>query len=375
MKKTILQLLGRRLSLVLVLFALGVIGVVVPEPSAHFGGAAWAQERGAVPGESIGNTSTSEMWRAIRRGDRGTVSLPDRNVGVLIQSEGDNWRAFRNGPMSNYGAWFLGGVVVLLLLFFLLRGRIRVDAGFCGRLIERFNNVERFAHWVTASSFVVLGLTGLNMLYGRYVVKPIIGGEAFSTFTLWGKYVHDFMGFAFMLGIVMILVLWIRDNIPNRQDIVWLSQGGGLFSKGSHPPARKFNAGQKIIFWLVVLTGVSLSFSGLCLLFPFTFAPFDGTFALLNLVGFNLPTNLTAMQEMQLTQVWHAMLALFMIGVILAHIYIGTLGMEGAFDAMGTGYVDENWARQHHNLWVEEEDLARGGGKVAASPAHQKNDA
>jgi len=363
----------RRITHLAAFFALLTLGYagagLVTTDVASSVGAAWAQQRGTVPGEAIGNTSSSDMWRAIRRGVPGQVSVPDKRTGVLIQSEGDNWRAFRNGPLSKYGVWLLGGTLVLLLAYFLVRGRIRISAGFSGRLIERFNNVERFAHWVTASSFVVLGLTGLNMLYGRYVIKPLIGGEAFSTLSLWGKYSHDFMGFAFMLGIVMILALWIRDNLPNRYDVVWLAQGGGLFSKGAHPPARKFNAGQKVIFWLVVLAGGSLSFTGLGLLFPFSLEPFGGTFAALNLIGFDLPSKLTPMQEMQLTQLWHAILALVMIAVILAHIYIGTLGMEGAYDAMGSGLVDENWAREHHSVWMEE--MAQGGGATAPAPARK----
>lgn len=341
---------------VMALVALGIYGSAIIAGTDFLGGTALAQEKGAVPGKSIGNTSTSDMWRAIRKGGRGSVTLPDRQASVLVQSEGENWRAFRNGPMSTYGAWLLGGVLVVLLVFFLLRGRIRIEDGFSGRLVERFNGVERFAHWVTASSFVVLGLTGLNMLYGRYVIKPLIGQDAFSTLTMWGKYAHDFTGFAFMLGIVLIVIVWIRDNVPDRLDIVWLSKAGGLFSKGVHPPARKFNAGQKIIFWLVVLAGASLGFTGLCLLFPFSIQPFSGTFAFLNLLGFDFPTDLTVMQEMQLTHLWHGILSLIMIAIILAHIYIGWIGMEGAYDAMGTGYVDENWARQHHCLWLDEMD-------------------
>ncbi len=326
--------------------------------------AASAQTSGNVPGRSIGNSSDSEFWRILRRGSQGTVSFRDKQKGVAIQSEGDNWRAIRNGPVSVYGGWMMLAVLVALGLFFLLRGRIRIESGFSGRLVERFNSIERFAHWLTAVSFVILGLTGLNLMYGRYVIKPLIGAEAFATFTSYGKYTHNFLGFAFMVGIVLILILWIRDNIPAKHDWVWIKMGGGMFTPGSHPPARKFNAGQKIIFWLVVLVGASLSFSGLVLVFPFTFAPFGGTFALLNLIGFDLPTNLTAMQEMQLTQLWHGILSLTMIAVILAHIYIGWLGMEGAFDAMGTGYVDENWAREHHNLWSEELGLGPSPGST-----------
>ena len=342
-----------RVTTLLLVLTLG--GGPVPMGGVSFlDNAASAQTGGNVPGRSLGNTSDSELWRALRKGSQGTVSFPDKQKGVAIQSEGDNWRAIRNGPVSVYGGWLMLAVLVVLALFFLLRGRIGIEAGFSGRLVERFNGVERFAHWLTAVSFLILGLTGLNMLYGRYVIKPLIGPDAFSAFTYFGKYTHNFLGFAFMVGIVLITILWIRDNIPAKHDWVWIKKGGGMFKRGSHPPALKFNAGQKIIFWLVVIAGASLSFSGLVLLFPFTIAPFGGTFALLNLVGFDLPTNLTAMQEMQLTQLWHVILSLIMIAVILAHIYIGWLGMEGAFDAMGTGYVDENWAREHHNLWTEE---------------------
>jgi formate dehydrogenase subunit gamma len=157
-----------------------------------------------------------------------------------------------------------------------------------------------------------------------------------------------------MLGVVLMFVLWVRHNLPNRYDMAWIAQGGGLFAKGVHPPSKKFNAGQKLIFWSVILGGLALSLSGLALLFPFTFAWWDATFSILSAIGVNLPTGLTAMEEMQLSQLWHGLVALIMIGIIIAHIYIGSLGMEGAFAAMGSGQVDENWAREHHNVWVAE---------------------
>ena len=320
-------------------------------------GPAAAQEKGNVPGKSLGTTSDSDLWRTLRKGFRSDVPYADKQKGVAIQSEGENWRNVRNGPLSVYGGWMLGGVIALLAVFFALRGRIRVEKGFSGRTVERFNGVERFAHWLTAASFIVLGLTGLNILYGRYVILPVIGPEAFSTLTLAGKYAHNFVSFAFMIGIVMIAVLWIRQNIPGRQDLAWLAKGGGMFTKGTHVSAKKFNAGQKVIFWLVILGGVSISFSGLMLMFPFTIEAFGPTFAMLNIFGFGLPTDLTPMQEMQLIQLWHALLGLLMIALIIAHIYIGSLGMEGAFDSMGSGQVDENWAREHHDLWAEELEL------------------
>jgi formate dehydrogenase subunit gamma len=315
---------------------------------------ALAQEAGNVPGNSLGNTSDSEFWREIRRGMQGQVSIPDKNAGVMIQSEGENWRAVRNGPLSTYGAWVIFGVLALLALFFALRGRITIEHGASGRYVVRFNGIERFAHWVTAVSFIVLALSGLNLLYGRYVLLPFAGPEIFATLTLWGKYAHNFVGFAFMVGLALILILWVRHNLPNKYDFIWLAKGGGLLVKGSHPPSRKFNAGQKLIFWLVIIGGGSLSASGLALMFPFQIHLFAPTFEILNLFGTDLPTQLTAMQEMQLSQLWHAVVGLVLIAVVLAHIYIGSIGMEGAFDAMGTGQVDENWAREHHSVWVEE---------------------
>mgnify|MGYP000344955045 CR=1 FL=1 len=156
------------------------------------------------------------------------------------------------------------------------------------------------------------------------------------------------------IGLVLVLLLWIKDNFPSRHDVIWLLKGGGMFAKGVHPPSWKFNAGQKIVFWVTILGGLSLSLSGWTLLDPFTTTMFADTFALLNVVGFSLPTDLSPMQEQQYAQLWHAAVSMVMIAIILAHIYIGSLGMEGAFDAMGSGQVDLNWAKEHHSLWVDE---------------------
>ncbi len=317
---------------------------------------AQAQTSGAVPGGAVGSIPDTDFWRAIRRGVEGSVSIPDKKAAILVQSDGDNWRAFRNGPMQQYGIWLLVATLVVLVIFFVLRGRIKIDHGFDpeGRTIERFNAFERSIHWLTASSFVVLGLTGLNLMYGRYFLPPIIGADAFSAFTYYGKLSHNYIAFSFMLGLVLMFVMWVRQNIPNMTDMRWLAVGGGLFSKGVHPLAGRFNAGQKIIFWLVIIGGASLSFSGLALMYPFEISPWSGTFSLINVFGTNFPVNLTVIQETQLSVLWHGIVGLVMIAVIIGHIYIGSVGMEGALDAVGSGEVDINWAKEHHALWVEE---------------------
>jgi len=322
-------------------------------------------QAGNVPGGNLGTRSDAKIWRTIRRGTQGKVSIPDKLAGVMIQSEGDNWRAWRNGPITVAGAWATLGVIGALALFFVARGRIMIDAGPSGRTVERFNGMERFAHWLIAVSFIALALTGLNLLYGRHVLLPVLGPDVFAAITLGGKYIHNYVSFAFMVGIVMVFVLWVRDNIPTGDDLRWLAMGGGLLVKGVHPPSRKFNAGQKILFWLVVVGGVSLAVSGVTLLFPFQFSLFAPTFEVLNVLGFGLPTDLGPVQEMQLSQIWHGIMGLVMIAIIMAHIYIGSIGMEGAFGAMGAGHVDVNWAREHHNLWYETlaDDDGDGGGE------------
>ena len=328
---------------------------------------AQAQQQGNVPGNTLGNISNADMWRAIKGGVRGDVTIPDKKAGQLVQPDGDAWRAFKNGPLSTYGAWGLLGIVIVLVVFFALRGRIKISHGpdAQGRTIERFNALERAVHWLTATSFIVLALTGLNILYGRYFLKPLIGADAFGTLTYYGKLSHNYISFAFMAGIVLMFVLWVRYNIPAVRDLKWLAVGGGLFSKDLHPEAGRFKAGQKLIFWSVVIGGFSLSFTGIAMMWPFEIHPWAGTFAILNQFGLNLPTNFTALQETQLSVIWHSVVALVMIIIVIAHIYIGSVGMEGAFDAVGTGQVDLNWAKEHHSLWVEEE-MQKGGVTQAA---------
>lgn len=291
--------------------------------------------------------SQSDFWNQIRHGAEG-------KGGQLIQSQGEDWRLFRNGPLKEYTSYGLLGIVILLALFFLLRGRIKIDHGWSGWTIERFNTLERCGHWILAVSFIILALTGLNVTFGKYVLLPVIGKEAFGTISVLGKYVHNYVAFAFILGLVWVFITWIKDNFPRMADLKWFLMGGGVLVKGIHPPAHKFNAGQKIIFWLVILTGVSISLSGWALLFPFETAMFAKTFAFINsIAGTDYPTQLSAIQEQQYAVTWHTMMAIFMICVILAHIYIGSVGMQGAFAAMGSGRVDLNWAKEHHSLWVE----------------------
>lgn len=314
---------------------------------------------------TLGGASDPELWRALRFGDADVTSqVRAPGATLLVQDTGMAWLEFREGPLSKWGGYFLLGVLGLLVLFFLIRGRIRIGEGRAGITILRFNFVERFAHWLLAGSFILLGITGLITLFGRKGLIPFMGHEAYAQLALASKWVHNNVSWAFMLALVMVFVLWVIHNIPSKLDLVWFAKGGGIIGSG-HPPAKKFNAGQKIIFWSVIILGGSISASGLALLFPFELPMFAATFEKLRAIGITslpfygpLPEALTPHSEMMHAQVWHAIVSFLLMGIVIAHIYIGSIGMEGAYDAMGSGEVDLNWAKEHHSLWVEEEEAS-----------------
>jgi len=325
---------------------------------------------------TLGGSSDPELWRALRFGEANITSTSRGPAATtLIQDGGMRWLLFREGPLATYGSYLLGGTLVLLALFYLIRGRIRIDGDKTGRRIERFKAIERFGHWMLAGSFILLGITGLISLFGRKVLIPAFGHDAFSSVALASKWVHNNVSWAFMIALVMIFVMWVIHNLPDRTDINWLLRGGGIFSKG-HPPAKKFNAGQKLIFWSVIVLGTSISVSGLALLFPFEINMFAATFAKMNSFGISealglgtLPTTLAPHEEMQYSQLWHAIVSFVLMAIIFAHIYIGSVGMEGAYDAMGSGEVEEQWAREHHSLWVDEVEAKEAAAPESATPA------
>eukprot|EP01037_Dinobryon_pediforme_P005322 gene5322-5375_t len=265
------------------------------------------------------------------RNVQGTISIPDGRAATLIQPDGRTWRDYRRGPLLWITAACVLGMTALLALFFVIRGRIRIEGGRGMATLLRFGAFERFMHWVTATSWCILAISGLNVVAGRAVLLPLIGNDAFTTFSEWMKFSHNFLAFPFIAGVLLMFLVWVRHNIPNRVDVAWFKAGGGFIGH-SHPAAEKFNGGQKAIFWIVVLGGGGLAVTGLALMFPFYVTDITG---------------------MQLAQVLHGGIALLMIAAMLGHIYIGSIGMEGAIDAMASGTVDLKWAKEHHSLWEE----------------------
>jgi formate dehydrogenase subunit gamma len=329
----------------LIIVALAILMMVVGNP-------ALAQKLGpdGAPNPTASAMTEQQLLQQSPRIE-GNIDQPIERARVLIQPAGRAWDYFHQVTLRWIGAIVILGMIAALAAAYFVMGRLRISAGRSGKKIPRFNSFERFAHWLTAVSFVILGLTGLNITFGRIILLPLIGPDAFSRMSQIAKYLHNYVSAAFVIGLILIIALWIKDNIPRKVDIDWIRQGGG-FIKSKHAPAGRFNAGEKLVFWFALGAGAAVTVSGVLLLFPFYVT---------NIVG------------MQIAQVVHAVIAVLFVAVVIAHIYIGTLGMEGAFEAMATGEVDLNWAKEHHDRWLEtqliKERLDTRSGQSSAAPA------
>lgn len=342
----------RACGLALALFALGGSGAALAQTGSSSDPQAQAQQerRDTQPGNN------APVWRDVRSGESHTTTVQGREMGVLVQSGGETWRQIRNGPVTFYGGWVLVLVVLAIAAFFFTRGALKLHDKPTGRMLERFNSIERVTHWTVAISFVVLAVSGLIMLFGKHVLLPVIGYTLFAWLTALAKNLHNFIAPLFILGLLMMIVVYIRDNFPKLLDLQWFAKAGGLFT-GSHVPSGRFNAGEKSWFWGgVVGMGIIVSVTGLILLFP------------------NFEQTRSTMQD---AWTWHAVAALVFMAASLGHIYLGTIGVEGAYQAMRSGHVDETWAKEHHELWYNEVKGKGGaksspGGAVPAGAPHMK---
>lgn len=307
--------------------------------------------------------NNAPMWRQVNSGEPGYSSLPRSQApeaGVLIQrfvqypgsdytTAGEAWRQVRNNWIIPYGGGLLLIMLVAIVLFYLAKGSIKVHEAPTGRRIERFTYFERAAHWVNATAFVILALSGIVMAFGKFFLLPIMGSALYGWMTWVLKTVHNFVGPVFAVSLVVVLLTFIKDNIPRRYDLIWLKKGGGLL-RATHVPSHRFNAGEKIMFWGGML------FLGLI-------AVVSGLF--LDKV---VPDLDYSRGNMQIAHMVHAVSVVLMTCMIMGHIYLGTIGMQGAFKAMKTGYVDETWAREHHQLWYDDIEA----GKIPAQRTPDK---
>ena len=307
------------------LFLAGAQAADVPSPTQARGSP--AQPHNAVA-----------LWREVRSGEPGITTVRGTESGVLVSPDGNTWRQLRNGPITLYGGTLLLLVGIAITLFHRWKGSIRLEAKPTGRSMARFSNWERRLHWLVAISFVLLALTGLNLLFGKYLLMPVVGHEVFSWLAALGKYVHNFLGFVFATGVILMLATFFRDNFWHPSDAEWIRQAGGLVSR-KHVPSRRFNFGEKTWFWFGVgLFGLTMVASGFSLLFPILFE---------------------TRHALQTAEVVHAIAAICILAMSFGHIYLGTIGVEGAYQSMKTGKVDETWAREHHELWYNQQKLGK----------------
>lgn len=284
--------------------------------------------------------NNAPVWREVRSGDSFFTTNRGPEAGVLIQSEGNTWRHLRNGPVTLYGGILLVAVVAAILIFYKIKGPLTLHDQPTGRLIERFPRYERVVHWLTAGSFVILALTGLAMLFGKHVVIPVIGHSLFGYLMVLGKNVHNFIGPLFAASMLAMIAIWARDNVWHNIDALWIRKAGGLLT-GEHVPSGRFNFGEKTWFWIgVTILGLTVVISGFVMNFP----------------NFGQTRN-----DMQIANVIHAVSAIVMLLLSFGHIYMGTIGAHGAFDSMKTGYVDETWAKEHHEQWYNDVKAGKSG--------------
>jgi formate dehydrogenase subunit gamma len=275
------------------------------------------------------------------------ASIPGRETNRLIQAAGREWRAFRNGPLTQAGGWLIVAVLAVLVLLYLVKGPFKLHERPTGRLIERFNAVERAAHWTMAISFVVLGLTGIVMFFGKYIILPWFGYTGFSWLTVISKNLHNFVGPLFIFSLVVSFLIYVKDNMVTAADLRWIVRFGGMFS-GKEVPSGRFNGMEKAWFWVgLVILGLTLGTTGLILDFP------------------NWNQGREAMQQADMI---HIVAAMLFISGALGHIYMG-IATEGAYRGMRDGYVDETWAKEHHVLWYEEVKQGKRPEKIVADAA------
>jgi formate dehydrogenase subunit gamma len=273
------------------------------------------------------------VWSEVRTGAPQTTTVTGRETNILIQPEGQTWRTLRNSDLSVYGGWALVILFLVIGAFYWRKGSLELHSPPTGRLIPRFTPWERIVHWSTAISFSILAISGLIILFGKNIVLPILGYTLFSWLATVAKNLHNFVGPLFIVCVVLLLGTFIRSNFPKAYDWNWIRHFGGLFS-GRDVPSGRFNAGEKLWFWGGALVLASIvAISGLVLDFP----------------NFN-QTRYT----MQIANVVHLTAAIFFMLGAMGHIYMGTLGMRGAYEAMRYGYVDETWAREHHEYWYND---------------------
>jgi formate dehydrogenase subunit gamma len=325
------------------LFALTLLLPLIPYAVAYVN-----PEAGGVPNPG------SELWRDVRNANVGTTQVQGIDSGVLISEYGERWRQYRMQQLAPWGAMVLGAMVAVFVVYYLVRGKFRIEAGRSGKRVRRYTTTEMTVHWILASTFVLLALSGLILLYGRWLLIPLLGASGFSVTATVCKLLHNYVGLLFAAIVPIAFFLYLKDSLFNlKVDGRWFMRAGGYFG-GEEPSSGKVNAGQKLWYWVAMLGGFMLITSGLSLDFTNFFQQ--------------------GREWLQGAHVVHTIASIGVIAFFIVHLYLATVGVEGALESMVNGHVDANWAKQHHDLWYQElqagQDSAAPDDGLAAGGTH-----
>ena len=294
----------------------------------------YALEESESQGVMIKNPG-ADLWREVRQRNiaiSGVSQVKSVDSNILINPEADRWTRFRVDVLVKYASMILAGVALLLLVFYVLKGKMKVENGLSGRMVPRFSDYERILHWTLAIIFLFLAITGLMLLLGRTLLIPLFGREFFSLLASSSKEGHNLFGPIFFASLIMMLLQFVKRNIYEKGDLTWLLRGGGIIGN-SHVSGGFFNMGEKTWYWIVILFGLAISISGFVLV-----SPSLGQGRII----------------MELSHVVHVIAAVILIMVSFGHMYMGSIGTEGTPEGMKTGYVDISWAESHHDRWAKE---------------------
>ncbi|GIU52418.1 MULTISPECIES: formate dehydrogenase subunit gamma [Shewanella] len=287
--------------------------------------------------QQAGKENPADLWRAVKAGDSGFTTAQGIEPGVLINVGGNEGRLIRDNYITPGVALALVGVFGAFLIFYFVNGPAKLSKGFSGKMVERWSKADIWLHWIMAIACLTLMLTGLVIILGKFAIQPYVSDSIWAGVIAFCKFVHDWVGPVFIVSWLLCIVKWMPLQTIKMYDIKWFLVVGGYINfgpfKGKHPDSGFANAGEKMWFWTLVLFGLFISVSGMMLVLP----------------GLDLPR-----EASMVALLVHGVSAAILIAFTIVHIWMATALSEGGMESMVSGYCDENWAIQHHNLWYDE---------------------
>jgi formate dehydrogenase subunit gamma len=282
-------------------------------------------------------TSDADLWRAIKAGESGYSTYKGVDADILINVAGNEGKILRNTYLKPLLGLAFVGVFIAFLIFYFVNGPSTLSKGFSGKMVFRWSKADLWLHWIMAVSCLIMMLTGLVIMLGRHFLAPYVGDDIWAGIIAFSKFSHDWSSPIFMVSWLACVIKWMPLQTVKLYDLKWFLVVGGYINfgpfKGKHPDSGFANAGEKMWFWSLAIFGLCISVTGIMLVFP----------------------------TLDLPRIWsmlalliHGVSAVIIVAFTIVHIWMATVLSEGGMECMVSGYCDENWASQHHNLWYDE---------------------